>query len=87
MKPIINLGPDSNCMIGLTSLEVYVSIFNVTEKNNKFELYTDFFAEFSFTELKEELDEILEIVDITPKHLQDERIGSLIIKFSYYKIL
>ena len=27
-------------MIGLTSLEVYNRIFNITEENNKFELYT-----------------------------------------------
>ena len=26
-------------MIGLTDLEVYNSIFNITEENNKFELY------------------------------------------------
>ena len=28
-------------MDGLTSLEVYKSNFNITEENNKFELYTD----------------------------------------------
>ena len=42
-------------MIGLTSLEIYNSIFNLSEENNKFELYTDFFDEFSFAELKYEL--------------------------------
>ena len=30
-------------MIGLTSLEIYNTIFNVTEGNNKLELYTDTF--------------------------------------------
>ena len=28
-----------NWMIGLTDLEVYNSIFNITEENNKFQLY------------------------------------------------
>ena len=35
--------PNFNWMIRLTSLEVYKSIFNITEENNKFELYTDTF--------------------------------------------
>ena len=34
-------------MVGLTDLEVYNSIFNITKENNKFELYTDTFDEFS----------------------------------------
>ena len=44
---------------GFTSLEVYNSIFNITEENNKFELYTDHFVEISFAELKDELQEIV----------------------------
>ena len=55
-------------MIGLTSLEVYNSIFNITE-NNEFELYTDLFDELSFTELKHELEEILGLSDYSPEHL------------------
>ena len=65
LKPINILGLDSNCMIGLTNLEVYNSILNITEKNKKFELNTDIFDEFSFTELKEEPELILDIVDHT----------------------
>ena len=38
-------------MLGLIGLEVYNSIFNITKENNKFELYTDTFDEFSFLEL------------------------------------
>ena len=45
-------------MIGLISLEVYNSIFKITEENNKFELHTDTFDEFSFEELKDELEDI-----------------------------
>ena len=41
--------------LGLTSLEVYNSLFSITEEKNKIELYTDTFDEFSFEELKHEL--------------------------------
>ena len=34
---------EGSWMIGLTSLEIYNSI-NITEQNNKFELYTDTFG-------------------------------------------
>ena len=34
-------------MIGLIDLEVYHSVYNITKENNKFELYTDTFDEFS----------------------------------------
>ena len=46
-------------MIGLTSLEVYNSIFHINTTNNKFQLFTDTFDEFSFEELKDELQEML----------------------------
>ena len=54
-KPSINLGLKFKCVIGSTSLEVYLSNFNTTEENNKFELYTDVFDEFLFKKLKDEL--------------------------------
>ena len=73
-QPSINLGLDTYRMVGLTILEVYTSIFNIGE-NNKFELYTDNFDEFSFAELKIEVEEILSISDITPSHLQHKIIG------------
>ena len=59
-------------MIGLVDLEVYNSIFNITEENNKFDLYTDTFDEFSFEELKDEVGEILNISEITDDHLEDD---------------
>ena len=74
-KPSISLGSVFNWMIGLTSLEVYNSIYNLAEENNKFELYTDNFDEFSFEKLKDELEEIPNISAITPSHLQHEKIG------------
>ena len=59
-------------MLGLTSLEVYNFVSNVTEENKKVDFYTDTFDEFSFQKLKQEVEEILNISDITPPHLQDE---------------
>ena len=61
-------------MLGLIDLEVYNSIFNIT-KQNKFELYTDTFDEFSFEELKDELEEILNIPNTTDSHLEDETLA------------
>ena len=66
-------------MLGLTDLEVYNSIFNITKKNNKFELYRDSSNRFGFLELKDELEEILNIPHITREHLEVEIIGLRII--------
>ena len=43
-KPPIQV--KSDWMLGLTDLEVYISIPNITTTNNEFELYTDTFDEF-----------------------------------------
>ena len=59
-------------ILGMIDLEVYNSIFNITKKNNKFELYTDTFDEFSFEELKDEVEEILNIPETTDDHLEDD---------------
>ena len=50
-------------MIGLTTLEVYNSFFNITEEKNKLELYTDKLNEFAFEELKDQLEEIVKLLD------------------------
>ena len=52
-KPPISI--EGSWMLGLPSLEVYTSIFIITEENKKFELLTDTFEELSFTELKDNL--------------------------------
>ena len=78
MKPSFILGLDSNWMVGLASLEVYNSIFNITEENKKFEFYTDNFDGFSFEVLKDELEEILSTSDFTPSNLQHEIIRPLL---------
>ena len=46
-------------MLGLVDLEVYKSIFNITDENNKFELYRDTSGKFGFVELKDELKRFL----------------------------
>ena len=72
-KPSIQI--QGSWMIGLTSLEVYNSIFNITEENNKFELYRDSSNKFGFSELKDELEEVLNISHISQEHLEDEIIA------------
>ena len=75
-KPPIQIQAD--WMIGLINLQVYNSTFNITEENNKFELYRDMIAKFGFLELKDELEDILNIPHITNKHLDDEILGPCI---------
>ena len=82
-KPPIHT--EGDWMLGLKDLEVYNSIFNVTKENYKIELYTDTFDEFSFEELKDEVDEILNIPEITNSHLEDETLTPLIID-TYQKL-
>ena len=72
-------------MIGLTDLEVYNSIFNITEENIKFEIYRDTPTKFQFLDLKDELEEILGIPHITREHLLDDETASRIID-EYHKL-
>ena len=74
-----------NWMIGLTNLEVYNSIFNITEENNKFEIYRDVPTKFRFLDLKDELEEILGIPYITQEHLLDDETASRIFD-EYHKL-
>ena len=60
-------------MLGSTSLEVYNSIFNIADENNKIELYTQpLNDEFSYTQFKDNIAEILGLSDISPEDLQHE---------------
>ena len=72
-------------MIGLIDLEVYSSIFNITEEHKNIELHTDTFDELSFEELKVEVEENLNIPNITEDYLEYETIGPRIIK-TYWKL-
>ena len=71
-KPPIQIKGD--WMIGLTSVEVYNSIFKITNENHKFKFYRET-DKFGFLELKDELEEILNNSHISQEHLDDEIIG------------
>ena len=77
-KPLIRTKGD--WMIGLTDLEVYKSIFTINTTNNEFELYTDTFDEFSFEELKVDVEEIRDVPNTIDDFLEHESIGPRIIK-------
>ena len=72
-------------MIGLINLEVYNSIFNVTDENNNFELYTDNFDGLLFVESKDEHEEIIVFSNIKSENLQDKKLGPCI--YTVYKKL
>ena len=67
-------------MLALITLEVLSSLFDITEENNEFELYTKNIDEISSSELKDELEEIAIISYISPQHLQHEKTGLKIIE-------
>ena len=80
-KPPIQIKGD--WMIGLTDLEVYNSIFNITEENNKFELYKfpdEKAGGVTYEKVRDEIVKDLDIEDITAADLQDDIIGPLIIE-------
>ena len=82
-KPSIQI--KENWVLELVNLEVYKSIFNITEENNKFEIYRDTPTKFKFLDLKDELEEILGIPHITREHLLDYETASRIID-EYHKL-
>ena len=70
-------------MIGLTDLEVYNSIYNITEENNKFKLYKfpdEKAGGVTYEKVRDEIEKELDIEGITAEDLQDDIIGPLIIK-------
>ena len=80
-KPPIQIKGD--WMIGLTDLEVYNSIFNITEENNKFELYIfpdEKAGGVTYEKVRDEIEKDLDNKDITAEDLQDDIIGPLIIE-------
>ena len=70
-------------MIGLTDLEVYNPIFNITEDNNKFKLYKfpdEKAGGVTYEKVRDEIEKDLDIEDITAADLQDDIIGPIIIE-------
>ena len=70
-------------MIGLTDLDVYNSIFNITEENNKIEIYNlpdEKAGGISYTKVRDEIERGLDISDITAEDLQDDIIAPIIIE-------
>ena len=68
-------------MLGLTSLQVYKSIFKTTEDNNQFELYKlpdEKGGGVSFIKVKDEIERDLDVSEITASVLQDDIIGRII---------
>ena len=80
-KPPIQVKGD--WMIGLTNLAVYNSIFNITEENNKFELYKfpdEKSGGITYEKVRDEIEKDLDIEDITTADLQDEIIGPIFVE-------
>ena len=80
-KPPIPI--EGSWMIGLTDLEVYNSMFNITEVNIKFGLYKlpdEKIGGISYTKVRYETEKDLDISDITATGLQDDIIAPFIIE-------
>ena len=80
-KPPIQVKED--WMIGLVDLEVYNCIFNITEENNKFELYKfpdEKSGGVTYEKVRDEIERDLDISDITAADLQDDIIAPIIIE-------
>ena len=69
-------------MIGLVDLEVYNSIFNITEENNKIEHYKfpdEKSGGISYIKVRDDIEKDLGLSEITATDLQDDIIGPIII--------
>ena len=80
-KPPIQV--EGDWMIELTDLEIYNSLFNITEENNKFELYKfpdEKAGGVTYEKVRDEIEKDLDIEDITAEDLQDDIIGPIIIE-------
>ena len=70
-------------MIGLVDLEVYNSIFNITEENNKLQLYKfpdEKAGGVTYEKVRDEIEKELDIEDITAADLQEEILAPNIIE-------
>ena len=70
-------------MIGLTDLEFYISFFNITEENNKLQLYkfpNEKAGGVTYEKVRDEIEKDLDISDITAADLEDDILAPIIIK-------
>ena len=70
-------------VLGLVNLEVYNSIFNITDENNKFDLYKfpdEKAGGISYIKIRDEIEKDLDIKDNTATVLEDDIIGPIIIE-------
>ena len=80
-RPPIQINGD--WVLGLTDLEVYNSIFNITEEKNEFKLYKfpdEKAGGVTYEKVRGEIERDLDIEDITATDLQDEIIAPIIIE-------
>ena len=70
---------EGSWMLGLTSLEVFTSFFNITEDNNIFELYKDNSDDFAFVILKDAVEEYANVPNISAEDWQSDTLGPIII--------
>ena len=80
-KPPIQIQGD--WMIRLTDLEVYNSIFNITEEKNKLQIYKfpdDKIGGVTYGKVRDEIEKDLDVSEITDEDLQDDIIGPIIIE-------
>ena len=79
-NPLVEI--TENWKIGLKSLEIYNSSLNITEGSNKFEPHTGGLAdEFSYSQLKDKVAEVLGFSDISFEDLLHDIRGPNIIKY------
>ena len=74
---------EGSWMIGLTDLEVYNSIFNIIEENNKFEFYKfpdEKCGGITYEKVRDEIERDVDISDITATGVQDNIKVSIICK-------
>ena len=72
-----------NWMLGLVDLEVYDSIFDITEKKSKFDLYKfpdSKVGGISYEKVRDEIEKDLDISDITAADLQDDIIAAFLLE-------
>ena len=80
-KPPLQVKDD--WMVGLVDLEVYNSIFTITEENIKFKIYKipdKRVGGISYTKVRGKIEKDLDISDITATDLQDDIIAPIFIK-------